>query len=457
MKLMSFKTYLTEGATKKERAFMAYLKAHPFKGNRKFSQSGRAGYHFRFPIDGDDDKIIKFWKDLGIVCVHDPDKDISFAFKEYLLTATDKMPDSDGSLAGHTLWYVNNSRKAASGGESIIGDKELTPDKFSGLPGLTGKLSAIKKVVLPQLKNAYEKNVSNYLTSLVELAGKTSKREAKIDFDIGLSKGDLKRVSKDFGEILGAAWALKTKEIGADKIFFPAAGNEPLVDFYTVGKDGKIGYSVKSGAGAGTSVKNIAEDLESKSKDKGWIKQFSKNEQEIIDLIVHLHRASTTQGVIDANIAMGTPGIKALAKAMGVAKPQKRSIGAITVDQITLWLQSFPTLEKRYEEAKKLYKVFGSETTWRTWKRFGKGNSQASCIINPLGYHVVSYLNNTGQDTLNNAVKALQVLQLDVNVLKDKMSFSVKKFGDINFEFEYHSSISSGTGVSNKIGFKKVK
>jgi hypothetical protein len=70
---------------------------------------------------------------------------------------------------------------------------------------------------------------------------------------------------------------------------------------------------------------------------------------------------------------------------------------------------------------------------------------------------VVSYLNNTGQDTLNNAVKALQVLQLDVNVLKDKMSFSVKKFGDINFEFEYHSSISSGTGVSNKIGFKKVK
>ena len=147
---------------------------------------------------------------------------------------------------------------------------------------------------------------------------------------------------------------------------------------------------------------------------------------------------------------MGTPGIKALAVAMGVAKPQKKSIGAITVDQIDLWLQSFPTLEERYEAAEKLYKVFGSVTTWKIWKRIGRQNSQVAAIINPMGYHVVSYLNTAGEDTLNKAVKKLEVLQLDVNILKNKMTFGVKSFGELNFEFEYHSSISGGKSYQQR-------
>ena len=86
----------------------------------------------------------------------------------------------------------------------------------------------------------------------------------------------------------------------------------------------------------------------------------------------------------------------------------------------------------------------------------GNKNHQAAAIINPLGYHVVSYLNDEGQDTLNKAVKALQVLQLDCNVLKNKMTFSVKHFKDMNFEFEHHGSI-KGRGIGNRLGFKKKR
>jgi len=464
MILMSFKRfiYLMEArATKQETAFMKYLKAYPLK-RKSGVKTGSSPYHLRLPVDGDDDKIATFWKDLGIMCVHDPDKDISGTFKSYLLTATDKMPDSDGSLAGVELWYVNTSRKSASGGTRIIKDKELTPDKISGLPGLKGGRASIEKVVIPHLKNAYDKRVSNYLISLLELAGDTSSGEATINFDIGLSKGDLGVISKDFGETLAAVWALKSKEIQASQVLFPKAGNEPLVDFYTIDSDGKIGYSVKSGAGAGTSIKNIADDLENRAKDKDWFKQFDKEEQSTINLIAHLNKSSIMQGIIDANIAMGTPGIKALAKAMGVSKPQKRSFDklAITVDQIGLWLAEEPTLEKQYEKAQKLYKVTGHPTTWRIWKARLEGrdaSSRAAAIINPLGYHVVPYLNDAGQDTLNNAVKALAVLQLDVNVSKSKMTFSVKHFKDLNFEFEHHGSIRNSGGIGNKLGFKKKR
>ena len=452
MKLMSFKKYLTEGSTPKERAFRSYIKS-TFKGDRKYRESGRNAYHFRYPVDGDDTKVAEFWKKRGIICVHDPEMDISGSFKEYLLTATDKMPDSDGSLRGYTIWYVNNSRKAASGGKLIFGNKELTPDKI-GLDGKTVSLSSLKSTV-KSYTDVIDKKIGDYLYGLVEIAGKTRKNEASIP-DIGLKPADLKVVSKDFGETIAAAWAIKS--LGYKKIHFPAAGNEPLVDFYAVdGKNNMVGYSVKSGAGAGTSVKNIANDLEDKAKDPSWIKQFTGEEQATISLIGHLNKTTATQGVIDANIAMGTPGIKALAVAMGVSKPQRRSLGAITVDQIDLWLQSFPTLEEKYEAAKKLYKVFGSETTWKIWKRISRQNSQVAAIINPMGYHVVSYLNNIGQDTLNKAVKKLAVLQLDVNVLKNKMTFGVKSFGELNFEFEYHSSISGGRSVSNKLGFKKKR
>tara|TARA_R110002074_G_scaffold258087_1_gene430580 strand:+ start:295 stop:1650 length:1356 start_codon:yes stop_codon:yes gene_type:complete len=451
MKLMSFKKYLTEGSTPKERAFRSYIKS-TFKGDRGYRESGRNAYHFRYPVDGNDAQVAEFWKKRGIIAVHDPEMDISGTFKEYLLTATDKMPDSDGSLKGYTVWYVNNSRKAASGGELMFGNKSLTPDKV-GLDGKTVTLSTLKSTV-KSFTDVIDKKVGNYLYSLVDIAGKTTKGEAKAP-DIGLKSADLKVVSKDFGEIVAAAWAIKS--LGYKKIHFPAAGNEPLVDFYAVDGKNMVGYSVKSGAGAGTSVKNIANDLEDKAKDPSWIKQFSKGEQDTISLISHLNKMSSTQGVIDANIAMGTPGIKALAVAMGVAKPQKKSIGAITVDQIDLWLQSFPTLEERYEAAEKLYKVFGSVTTWKIWKRIGRQNSQVAAIINPMGYHVVSYLNTAGEDTLNKAVKKLEVLQLDVNILKNKMTFGVKSFGELNFEFEYHSSISGGRSVSNKLGFKKKK
>tara|TARA_B100001094_G_scaffold333417_1_gene411858 strand:+ start:6153 stop:7520 length:1368 start_codon:yes stop_codon:yes gene_type:complete len=455
--MKSFKqfTCLTE-ATKDEKSFVSYLRTNVFNNDKKFVARSRNGYHVRFPIDGSDSKIASFWKKHGILCVHDPEMDISGSFKEYLLTATDKMPGSDGSLTGKTLWYVNNSRKAASGGELIFGNKELTPDKV----GLDGKTLALRgiKTTIKKFTDGLDKRIGNYLFSLVDLAGKTRGEESKIDFDIGLKPADLKVVSKDFGETIAAAWALKSNIVDASKIYFPAAGNEPLVDFYAVPKGGgMVGYSVKSGAGAGTSIKNIAEDLESKAADPKWMKSFSSTEQSVIRLVGHLHKTSATQGVIDANIAMGTPGIKALADAMGVRRPQRKSLGAITPDQINLWLQSIGTLEKRYEAAKKLYKIFGSETTWAIWKRIGRSNSQAAAIINPLGYHVVSHLNKAGQDTLNKAVKKLQVLQLDVNVTSTKLTFGVKSFKDMDFEFEYHSSISGGTSVSNKLGFKKKR
>ena len=455
--MKSFKQFINlMEASADARAFVAHLRATVFKGNRKFKTSSRNGYHCRFPIEGSDTDIANFWKKHGIICVLDPEMDISGSFKEYLLTATDKMPDGDASLAGSKLYYVNNSRKAASGGDLVFGNKELTPDKV-GLDGETLAIRGIKSRVRTFVDTVYghDKRIADYLYSLVDLASKTRGGEASIDFDIGLKAADLKVVSKDFGEALAAVWAIKS--LGYRKIHFPAAGNEPLVDFYAVDGKDMVGYSVKSGAGAGTSVKNIAEDMESKASDPKWIKQFSASEQKIIELVGHLHRVSSTQGVIDANIAMGTPGIKALADAMGVRRPQKRSLGAITVDQINLWLQSFPTLEKRYDAAKKLYEIFGSETTWAIWKRIGRSNSQAAAIINPMGYHVVSYLNDAGQDVLNKAVQKLQVLQLDVNVYSTKMTFGIKTFGEMNFEFEYHSSISGGSSVSNKLGFKKKR
>lgn len=281
--------------------------------------------------------------------------------------------------------------------------------------------------------------------------------------EVGLTSSELSTISKDFGEILTAIWAIKN--IGFTHIKFPQNPAEPLVDFYGVALQGKMEYpvSVKSGSGASTSMKNLTVPILKMLKDKKFHDMFTKREiviiKEYLDLI---NKEDTMTGIIRLNQLLKTPGMKALEAATGFKGK------ALTPSKLETWLgmddvksKSFKSSAKllgnRKDSLKKFYDAVKSYPDAATWKQYDKGRLKVGgvgVIVGPLGMSLIGIMNNDEEikGTLTKCARSIILLQMNVDVKAKNMSFRRGKFKDFMFHFSWGGG--STNPHRNKFGFK---
>jgi hypothetical protein len=139
-------------------------------------------------------------------------------------------------------------------------------------------LDQLKKELIRGIKNhpVLDGTQKQYLLDLIN--GKdTLSPEQKAE--IKNNKYFFNEVLKNLGEVLGAM--LYAKEIGATQVFFPKAGNYPLVDYILRTPKGDVRVSAKTAKGQGNIVK--PQDLNNIIKQRKG--KISPEKQEILDIL----------------------------------------------------------------------------------------------------------------------------------------------------------------------------
>jgi hypothetical protein len=144
-----------------------------------------------------------------------------------------------------------------------------------------------KYIPIEQLKKELVKGIKNhpvldetqkaYVTALVTGKGRLTPEQKQ---EIKDNTGFTNEVLKNLGEPLGAI--MYANEIGANEVFFPKAGNYPLVDYLLKMPDGKeIQVSAKTAKGQGNIIK--APDVNNIIKQRKG--KIDPAKQEILDIL----------------------------------------------------------------------------------------------------------------------------------------------------------------------------
>lgn len=143
-----------------------------------------------------------------------------------------------------------------------------------------------KYIPIDQLKKELVKGIKNhpvlddtqkaYVTALVTGKGNLTPEQKQ---EIKDNTGFTNEVLKNLGEPLGAI--MYANEIGATEVFFPKAGNYPLVDYLLKTPKGEVQVSAKTAKGQGNIVK--APDVNNLIKQKKG--KIDPAKQEILDIL----------------------------------------------------------------------------------------------------------------------------------------------------------------------------
>lgn len=320
----------------------------------------------------------------------------------------------------------------------LFANKELTPDKF----GLNGKTLTGLEIISHVKSNLnYSKEIND---ELLELAIRSNSK-GLIMSDINLShiqSVDLKTVSKDYGEILGAIWVMKN--LGFTSVKFPSTSNEPLLDFYAIRYGIPFPYSIKSGSGSKTSIDNIIKAAKSNIPVGGGKLEdyLTDDEEKALEVLKKINALPMRQGMIEAHKILETAGIQELAKVLGI------SVENITNDNINYWLDK-KTLPEIKTELQTFYSLLKSKPDEKMWSETREKNR---LVIGPLGQSLPPLFNKENSPeltALNKIANIITMHQLNVNVSKNSISFKVSKFKDSKFVFDWQ-----GYSGGGKLGFR---
>ena len=396
------------------------------------TKSGRA-FNIRAAV-GTNPK--EFFKQFGEIEIQDSIESASGTYDTYEITIKG---------VGKSL-FVNQTRSSGIDKKASLTTKQLTPDAFH-LGGKELSPTEIKKAVKISIEPMHKLSdeTKEFLIALLDKAGERGK---SIDIsDIlppdEVSKRDLATISKDFGEILAGIWACRN--IGFKKIYFPAAINEPLADFY--GIKGRLRYpiSVKSGGGSSTTVKNLTDVLEEHMKDPKYIKGFTVTEKSLMDVLFILKDSSVMDGIVEANKILKTPGIKALAKVM------ETNVGALNLNMINNWLSSFKSNIQIQVALEPFYNDMNKQVDKGSWTKL-KGKGIIGFVIGPMGHHLTEVLTKEYSTELTTLVRQITLVQLNIDVKKNTLVAKREKFKNLKFKFSWGGGAPNPN--RNKIGFK---
>lgn len=352
------------------------------------------------------------------------------------------------SLEDGTEGFINISAIKKPEGKSN-NTKELTPTKL----GLKGKKYTLDELVreIPIALNRIQLSdeMKNHMLDCVGSIVNKNLFEEKITFEktIKLSQkhnlppAELKVISKNFGEVIGALFLLKTNK-RTKYVEFPI-GNQGLYDFIEYSNDDrKVYYSIKSGSGSTVSLKNINLfldfiKLDYPSEDVAKLKTLitSKNKR-IIDIIVDYIND------FESDIA------QYIIKELDISELSHKELSKWKTRSLDLPLEdNIKILKKIYDKID--YKITSKTIITITDLLSAKiDTSDNGLILYPLGSYIVKSLNNN-ENMLNllNGVLTLSfisnsVLQSNVDVDNESITVKLVKFKDKQFKYGFASMMS---------------
>ena len=353
--------------------------------------------------------------------------------------------------------------------------KEFIPEKF-GLGGKEFKnVNEFVNNVSLSVKSAYSDskyiNVKKYISSIVEeISGQgMNLSEGKVDRytklysipeSFGVTEGDIKILSKNFGEVIAAIFMLKTNKKMVS-IGFPSDPAQKLFDFYGKEKNGRIHYfSAKSGGGSSTALDNLNFIKKNFSTDNKFLKDHIK-EMEIIDSLINSSGRDTITNIIDFFHKNFPQKVSKMGKILGISKLSQKTFEEYLVNQ-----RKKGTIDTFVNSCNKVYQeVLGDlrgkipATATRTLKEMYNSTStyKGGFMIYPMGSYITKFLNEKPQYT--NALNLLMnfgsnISQVTVNLSNKSCDIAVIKFSKNTFKFSYND-MSKKPG-NRPIGFREI-
>jgi hypothetical protein len=189
------------------------------------------------------------------------------------IVALDSFYDTKYPISYNNRKYLvtfNNIQKPIS--KKVSGIK-LKPQDFKCFVKETWNVNELAAALIDEIEERedLQPDLKTYATMLVKYWSKTDTSVTAESFR-KLKQPDrgINELNKDFGEILGAMACIKhnilkdNKITSSSKMMFPLRGNEPLIDYYILGRE-KISVSAKSGSTTNTlKPSDILNLLESK-------------------------------------------------------------------------------------------------------------------------------------------------------------------------------------------------
>ena len=423
-----------------------------------------------------------FFKKYGFD-IDETDISKSGQYYSYVLTATrdfTKEKDKYEFPRGTQVIYVPLVMKTKEGQKkSYIINKSLAPGD-RGLAVDQGGKPMGKRQLMESTAAAVNrkyteelKPVADQLISILESSNNSGNAIA-LDRELDFSDKDFKTISKDYGEILSGVWAMNEQKadfLPFSEVSYPAEGNYRLVDFFGISEDPKepkVPVSVKSGGGSKVAVSNIIEaqkliedSLPPQNDEFLGVAATNKftQRQQIIELNKILREDPT-----NPESEKGSSGIRAMAQVMG------ENFEDLTYEKVNQWCFDNSVedmLGNKHPNAEELglTKPALLQPVWdatgttprldvyinnRLSTPASEKEWRSLVAMSPLGQAMAPNLNANVdiKEEFNRLARALTVIQNNIDVKKKVLRFSIHKFSEANFKFDWPGYVSG-----NKLGF----
>lgn len=427
---MGFHNYLTEKANPKIRAdYNNFHKALEKESGIVFaktpiSTNPKSPHYYELRADVGND-VLKFFSSIRGMTAEVSDVSISGTYDTYKI-----------HYKKEYFYFVNKTNRSTSKSKVYFNTKDLAPDNM-GVGGSIMNKSEIKKRVEAWLMaSRFDSTATSKLIDLTRYAYDSKDSVVKFP-DMPFGDKDLKTISKDFGEVLAGFWLINNQKFS--KIEFPAGSNFAFVDLFAIRGNDRYSVSVKSGGGSSTPMSNIVSNIMNIPKE-----MVTKKEEELIKVMKIIALRSLDKGPLEAAGVMETDSYKIITRAMGVK--------SVEYMQLVNFLAEMPEEEIRKKFSKLFELSSPSDKSFQTLSQ-ATPDAKVGLLLGPLTLMLVKELNSDeNKSTLSNIVRKVDVHQLNVDVKKDRIIYSMKKFSESSFKFSWGGGATTYKRV--RVGFK---
>jgi len=345
-----------------------------------------------------------------------------------------------------------------------VKDKQLIPSAFQIADGSHMSLTDLMTAVKNKLTSKGFGLTSGVQKACLHILNESAKGNSSFAHDQGtLTDQEYNIILKDFGEISGAAYMLKTESSKYKAVTFPT-GNEKLVDYVMVTKNGlKESYSAKAGQGGKPSIVSVMPIFEQMVRNN----QLDNKYKTATWVLYHLGKEQTNAlylGPLQAAEHLNTKGYQALLALLKDKSLKTGYVSGIPTDKhLEAAVVNCGNYENFIKVTKKYYDAAGYSNNINvevTKRILGKtyDRKRYGLLHYPITAELVKWLNtdaNHAKDLLTKAANTLSVTQIYLDKKGQNLQYTVKGFSEAEFSFGSPSSAPYPT--NNRIGFTMKK